>query len=89
MLMPTLAGMSDEIDPKLAEELNARAAKLGKQFIEHMRGCQAEYPEMTDKNFIFQGWAIQRIASLEHLILGLTERVIALEGKRRYGDPIP
>lgn len=84
--MPTMGDMSDEIDPKLAEKLNAMAGELGREFIKHMRGCQAEYPEMTDKNFIFQGWAIQKISNLQYLVMGLTERVIALEGKRR--DPI-
>lgn len=53
-----------------------------------MRGFIAEYPDMTDRNFIFQGWAIQKINNLHYLVRGLTERVIALEGKRRYRDPI-
>lgn len=88
MPMPTLAGVSDEIDPKVADELNAMAAELGRRYIEHMRDCQAEHPEMTDRNVIFQGWAVQHLANMEHLVMDLTKRVIALEGKRRYGDPI-
>jgi hypothetical protein len=77
------ADMSDEIDPNLAGELNAMAEELSRDFIKHMRGCQSEHPEMTDKNFIFQGWAIQKLNNLHYLVTDLTKRVIALEGERR------
>jgi hypothetical protein len=80
-----MGGMDNEIDAETARELNKRVGELVKHFQDHVRECQQEHPEMTDKNTIFQVWAMNRIAGLEHLALRLVERVSALEeGRRKF-----
>jgi hypothetical protein len=78
-----MGGMDNEIDPQTASELNKRSDELGQHFRDFAKECQQEHPEMTDRNLLFESWAIQRIAGLEHLALRLVERVSALEEGRR------
>ena len=76
----------------MAEAINARSAELGEEFRDHVSRfyelLKVEHPEKLEKDGfdvgkVFQGWCIQKLASLQLLALQYAERVLALESQRR------
>jgi hypothetical protein len=73
----------EKLDEQSIEKLRLQSEVLFQDFKDHLKECQTKMPEMTDKNWIFNCWAVQKIANLEVLVLRLVERVCELEKGRR------
>lgn len=57
------------------ETIDARSKELIEEFSEHRKEFTKAHPEITDVNAIFQGWAIQKIAFLQLIVLALEEHI--------------
>ncbi len=55
------------------KKVDEKAEELTKEFKEHLDKCQAAYPQMTDIHLIFEGWAIQKLAGIQLILLALAE----------------
>ena len=75
--------MSDEIDPKVAEELKSRANDASQRYQEYLRAYQTKHPEMTDQNAIFQAWVIMYLAHLQFAMDGQNARMGSLHADIR------
>jgi hypothetical protein len=64
-------------------EVTAKSDELIAEFRAHQKEFIAANPTLTDENKIFRGWAIQKIAGLQCVVLNLVERVIELEQSKR------
>ena len=67
----------------IGKQVDAISQELMDEFWKHVEECKQHNPEMTDPHIIFQGWAIQKIAGLQGLVLNLVERVCELERKKK------
>jgi hypothetical protein len=67
----------------MTQQVDAASKELMEEFRQHAEKCRRDNPEMTNINFIFQAWAIQKIASLQCLCVGLVARVYELEAHTR------
>ena len=70
--------MEDDVTREIDDQANA----LIDEFKQHVTEVQAQYPDATDKGLIYEGWAIQKIAGLQVLVLSLAERIAELEGAK-------
>lgn len=87
--------MTDELGETLPEELqaaiNQRSAQLLDEFSRHAqdvsRDLKAFRPDAVagdggiDRHKLFEGWAFQKLASLQLLVENLADRVAELEGE--------
>ena len=69
--------------PSELAEVNAKSDELIAEFRAHKDEFIAANPTLTDEHKIFKGWAIQKIAGLQCVVLDLVSRVIELERNRR------
>jgi len=73
-----------KLRPKLATaEIDAKSQELMREFLEHVRRFQAEYPGDHDPRKIFESWAIQKIAALQYTALQLTAELVDLRKQIR------
>jgi hypothetical protein len=85
-----------EFNPEHAAEIDARSEKLQAEFLEHAaefrERLKAERADLLgangrlNKSRVFEGWAIQKIAGLQLLVLNLVSRVQEL-GRERGSFP--
>lgn len=60
------------------EEVDRHSQELIGEFFEHYEEVCAAAPDKQDVNVIFQGWAIQKISSLQLVVVELTRCLNAL-----------
>ncbi len=75
--------MKKPTPPHIAAQINQKSNELIKEFHKHREGVVGANPQMTDERKIFEGWAIQKIAGLQCLVLDLVGRVCDLESRNR------
>ena len=75
--------MKEPTPEPAAGEIDAKAQDLIREFMEHVRRFQAEYPGDHDPRKIFESWAIQKIAALQYTVLQLGAELIDLRKKVR------
>ena len=63
------------------EEIDAHAMKLHEEFQAHYDEFVALHPEKNDKQIVFDAWAIQKLASLQLIVLALTEETSNLRAE--------
>ena len=61
-----------------ATEIDAKTQDLIREFVEHARSFQAQYPGEHDPRKIFESWAIQKIAALQYTVLQLGDELVNL-----------
>jgi hypothetical protein len=61
------------------EEVDRHSNELIGEFFEHYEEVSAAAPDKQDINVIFQGWAIQKISSLQLVVVELTRCLNALD----------
>lgn len=81
------------LSPKMKAEIDTRSNELIDEFRKHAAQAADEikrhHPELVereggiDERRIFEGWAIQKLASLQLLVIDLSGRVAALEANQR------
>lgn len=49
-------------------DINDRASALSREFYAFCEEAASVHPEMTDRRVIFEGWALQKLASLQLLV---------------------
>jgi hypothetical protein len=62
-----------------AREINAKSDELIAEFFEHVRKFRKHHPGDHDPRKIFESWAIQKIAALQHTVLHLATTVAELQ----------
>jgi hypothetical protein len=81
----------EALPPGMAEQIDAKSAELSKEFYEHAAAfhehLKTERPDLLERNGldvgkVFEGWCIQKLASLQLIVLQLVERVETLESRR-------
>ncbi len=69
-----------------AAKVDAHSNELMAEFFEHYTEVCAAAHEQKDINVVFQGWAIQKLSSLQLIVTELTRCVIALNGVEPSAD---
>jgi hypothetical protein len=59
-------------------EVDRHSNELINEFFEHYEEVSAAAPDKQDINVVFQGWAIQKISSLQLVVVELTRCLNAL-----------
>ena len=59
----------DQLPPQIAELVNERSAELINAFYAHRDQYINKNPDQSDSGIIYEGWAIQKIAGLQILLL--------------------
>ena len=70
------------IEEDIIAEIDAKSNELIDEFQEHVREVQEQHPDFTDTGRMYEGWAIQKIAGLQIMVMNLVERVAELEKSR-------
>jgi hypothetical protein len=70
--------MKEPTPEPAATQIDAKAQELIREFMEHVRRFQAEYPGEHDPRKIFESWAIQKIAALQYTVLQLGAELVDL-----------
>ena len=65
--------------PDYARQIDAKTRELMQEFFEHVRDVRKLPPKKHDPRKIFEGWAIQKIASLQFTVLQLGDQIDRLE----------
>ena len=69
------------------EQINARSMELLGEFKDHYYEYRTEHPDdEVDRSTIFEGWVLQKVASLQLLVTELAERLEAVD-EARERDP--
>jgi hypothetical protein len=64
-------------------QVDAKSKELMREFSQHYQEFIEAHPDRKDINIVFQGWAIQKIAGLQLVVLELGARLNAIEGSMR------
>jgi hypothetical protein len=63
-------------------EVDAKSRELIQEFFQHYKEFTEANPGQEDKNEIFHGWAIQKIAGLQLVALELARKLNAITASR-------
>ncbi len=63
-------------------EVDAKSRELIQEFFQHYQEFIEANPGQEDKNEIFQGWAIQKIAGLQLVALELARKLNAITASK-------
>lgn len=66
----------------IARHVNRRSNTLIAEFRKHLAEVQQANPEFTDEGKIFEGWAIQKLAGLQLMIVRLEARFAGRDEER-------
>lgn len=61
------------------KKIDAHSQELMQEFFQHFREVSAASDKPQSIDTVFQGWAIQKISSLQLIILDLTQDIIDLK----------
>ncbi|MCP4540108.1 MAG: hypothetical protein GY832_23470 [Chloroflexi bacterium] len=64
------------------KQVDVKSKELMQDFSQHYQEFIETYPDKTDKYIVFQGWAVQKIAGLQLVVMELAERLDAVEGSK-------
>lgn len=70
-------GLEDII---IGSQVDAKSEELMQEFFQHYQEFIETYPDKQDKNIVFQGWVVQKIAGLQLVVMELAERLNAIAG---------
>jgi hypothetical protein len=68
-------------------DIDRHSNELMREFFEHYEEVRAAEPDKQDINVIFQGWAIQKISSLQLIVVELTRCLNALGAAEADSTP--
>jgi hypothetical protein len=63
-------------------QVDAKSRELIQEFFQHQEEFIEANPGKEDRNAIFQGWAIQKIAGLQLAVLELMKKLDEIEASR-------
>ena len=72
--------MKTDVGKVTPEQIDAHSEELVHEFFEHYHQVLEADPDKNDINVVFHGWAIQKIAGLQLIVLELAQRLNTIGG---------